>query len=41
MHTINYEVLKISDNVTISEIALAFEPVGGGIQHELQYNIKN
>ena len=35
-----YEVLKTSDNVTISEIAPAFEPVSGGIQHELPYNKK-
>ena len=27
-------------NVTISEIAPAFEQVGGGIQYELPYNIK-
>jgi hypothetical protein len=36
-----YEVLKPIDNVTTSEIALAFEQVGGGIQYELPYNIKN
>ena len=35
-----YEVLKPIDNVTISEIAPAFEQVGGGIQYELPYNIK-
>lgn len=31
-----YEVLKPIDNVTISEIAPAFEQVGGGIQYELR-----
>ena len=35
-----YEVLKPIDNVTISEIAPAFEQVGGGIQYELPNNIK-
>lgn len=35
-----YEVLKQIDNVTISEIAPAFEQVGGGIQYELPNNIK-
>ena len=35
-----YEVLKPINNVTISEIAPAFEQVGGGIQFELPYNIK-
>ena len=35
-----YEVLKPIDNVTISEIAPAFEQVGGGIQYELPSNIK-
>ena len=34
------EVLKPIDNVTISEIAPAFEQVGGGIQYELPNNIK-
>ena len=35
-----YEVLKPIDNVTISEIAPAFEQVWGGIQYELPNNIK-
>ena len=35
-----YEVLKPIDNVTISEIAPAFEQVGGGIQYVLPNNIK-
>ena len=33
-------MLKPIDDVTISEIAPAFEQVGGGIQYELPYNIK-
>ena len=36
-----YQVLKKIDNVTVSEIAPAFGQVGGGIQYELPYNIKN
>ena len=35
-----YKVVKPIDNVTISEIAAAFEQPGGGIQYELPSNIK-
>ena len=35
-----YEVIKPIENVTMSEIAPAFEQAGGGIQYELPYNIK-
>lgn len=35
-----YEIIKPIDNVTISEIAPAFEQPGGGIQYELPNNIK-
>ena len=35
-----YEVLEPIDNVTVSEIAEAFEQPGGGIQYELPASIK-
>lgn len=35
-----YEVIKPIDNVTMSEIAKAFEQQGGGIQYELPSSIK-
>ena len=35
-----YEVIKPIDNVTMSEIAKAFEQPGGGIQYELPSSIK-
>ena len=35
-----YEVLKQIDDVTISEIAEAFDQPGGGIQYELPATIK-
>lgn len=34
-----YEVLKPIENVTISQIAAAFEQPGGGIQYELPSTI--
>nr|WP_278247555.1 TNT domain-containing protein [Ruminiclostridium hungatei] len=35
-----YEVIKPIDNVTMSEIAEAFEQLGGAIQYELPSSIK-
>ena len=36
-----YKVIRPIENVTISEIAPAFEQIGGGIQYELPFPVKD